>query len=183
MKTGEIIARLLRPTDQQAPKPVHPAARALDNPTSSAKPLIFSDVLRFLPACPDMRSEARLLDPLAYLLIIVALVETWFLRTAWRGRWPIQLPSVRRTARTDSGSAQCVPLTPRTQYEQDVPGQRMMSASSAATWRPSRWMCQPSTKPWWACTENGSCRPSGLARKRPQASDGMSGVASDAIGC
>jgi hypothetical protein len=58
------------------PKPVHPAVRALDDPTSSAKPLIFADVLRFLPACPDMRSEAKLLDPLAYLLIIVALVET-----------------------------------------------------------------------------------------------------------
>jgi len=76
MKTGEVITRLLRPTDQQAPKPVHPAVRALDDPTSSAKPRILADGLRFLPACPDMRSEAKLLDPLAYLLIIVALVET-----------------------------------------------------------------------------------------------------------
>lgn len=50
MKAGEVVARLLWPTDQQATESVHPAVRALDDPTSSAKPGIFADFQSFLTA-------------------------------------------------------------------------------------------------------------------------------------
>jgi hypothetical protein len=76
VEAGEIIARLLWPTDQQATKPIHPAVRALDDPTSSAKSCTFGDFQSLFAASSDVRREAKLRDPFAYLLIVVALVET-----------------------------------------------------------------------------------------------------------
>ena len=50
MKKGEVVARLLRPTDQQTPKSVHPTVRALDGPTSGAKSRVAADFRNLLAA-------------------------------------------------------------------------------------------------------------------------------------
>lgn len=60
----------------------------LDDPTASTKSGAFADFLSLFAACPNMRNEAELLDALAYLVIVVPLVEAQSLRTLLsRRRW------------------------------------------------------------------------------------------------
>jgi hypothetical protein len=48
----------------------------LDDPTASAKPGVFVRSKASSPACPDVRSKNKLLDPLADLEKVVSIVET-----------------------------------------------------------------------------------------------------------
>src|SRR5262250_2945887 len=84
MQKAQRVAHLLVPTDQHAPKTVHPTMRALHHPSAGFETRFFLQGLGFFPPGPHMRREAKLLQEVSHLVIVIALLQTQPLRRVWR---------------------------------------------------------------------------------------------------
>src|SRR5262245_55418817 len=83
MQKAQRVAHLLVPTDQHAPKTVHPTLRALPHPSAGFATRFFLPCLGFFPPGPHMSRAAKLLQEVSPLVIVITLLQTQPLR---RGR-------------------------------------------------------------------------------------------------
>src|SRR5215510_807722 len=83
MQKAQIVAYLLVPTDQHAPKTVHPTMRALHHPSAGFETSFFLQCLGFFPPGPNMSRETKLLQEVSHLVIVIALIQTQPLRRVW----------------------------------------------------------------------------------------------------
>src|SRR6266498_3011057 len=84
MQKGDVVLRLLVPTDQQPSKTVQPRVGAFHNP--SARPLarLLSQLLRFFSSRLDVGGEAKFHQRLPHFVEVVALVQAHPLRLFFR---------------------------------------------------------------------------------------------------
>src|SRR5262249_27257311 len=83
MQKAQIVAHLLVPTDQHAPKTIHPTIRALHHPSAGFETSFFLQCLGFFPTCSHMSRAAKLLQEVSHLVIVIALIQT---QPLWRVR-------------------------------------------------------------------------------------------------
>jgi len=81
MQHSQVSFSEFLPAYQDATETIHPAMGAFHHPASSLEAGFVLDCLRFLATCTDVRGKAELFHDLAYLLIIVPLVQT---QPLWR---------------------------------------------------------------------------------------------------
>src|SRR5262245_36730757 len=89
MQKAQIVAYFLVPTDQDASEAIHPTMRAFHHPAPCFETGFLLESLSFFPARTDVRSEAKLLQEIPDLVIVVAFIQAQALRRL-RGRvWPL----------------------------------------------------------------------------------------------
>src|SRR5262245_25890716 len=98
MQKSQIVAHLLVPTDQHAPKTVHPTMRALHDPSSGFETRFFLQCLGFFPPRPNMSREAKLLQEVSDLVIVIALIQAQPLWRLGRHIWPLRRDTLNRLA-------------------------------------------------------------------------------------
>ena len=80
MEHGEVGVGAFLPADEDAAEAVEPGVGALDDPAASAEAGLAFDGLRLFAAPADVSGEAKLVQQLAYLAVVVAAVEAEALR-------------------------------------------------------------------------------------------------------
>ena len=84
-----IVARLLVPTDQHTPKTVQPTMRALHHPSAGFETNFLLQCLGFFPPCTNVGREAKLLQEVSHLIIVIAFLQTQPLRRVWGRGGPL----------------------------------------------------------------------------------------------
>src|SRR5262245_40618056 len=85
MQKAQIVAHFLVPPDQDAPEAIHPTVCAFYHPPPGFAPRLCLQRLGFFPPCPDVGGEAKLLQEVSHLVIIVAFIQAQPLRRV--GGW------------------------------------------------------------------------------------------------
>src|SRR6516162_6496252 len=85
MQHCDVVLWLLVPADEDAAESIHPAVSTLDDPATCLGTRIALEFFRLLTARADVRGEAKLVDYLAHLVEVVALVHAHPLRLLRRG--------------------------------------------------------------------------------------------------
>jgi len=76
MDEGQVVPFLFLPTNQQTAKAIHPGMRSLHNPMMRSIPRNSLAAARVLPASLDVVYVVPFLHGVAYIVIIITLVET-----------------------------------------------------------------------------------------------------------
>src|SRR5215813_8321491 len=99
MQKAQIVAYFLVPADQDAPETIHPTMRPFHHPAPGFETGLLLEGLGFFPARPDVDSEAKLLQEISDLIIILAFIQAQSLRClGGRGR-PLGGDTFNRLAR------------------------------------------------------------------------------------
>src|SRR5262245_7077255 len=85
MQKPQVVADFLVPTDEHTPEAIHPTMRAFDHPAPGFEPRLLLECLGFVPTSTDVCREAKLLQEVPHLVVVVALIQTQPLRPL-RGR-------------------------------------------------------------------------------------------------
>ena len=83
MKEGDVVVGRLVPTDQNAPEAVQPAVSAFHDPAAGFEPSFPFAGLSLFAWTPDVGGEAELLQGMAHLSEVVALVQAQTLGMRW----------------------------------------------------------------------------------------------------
>src|SRR5678816_1466922 len=75
MQKAQIVARFLVPADQDASETIHPTMRAFHHPAPRFETGLLLEGLGFFPACPDVGSEAKLLQEVSNFVIVIAFIQ------------------------------------------------------------------------------------------------------------
>src|SRR5215469_777288 len=75
MKKGQVVLGLFVPADEQATKAVHPRVHSFHHPTARFEPSLLFDGAGFFSAWADMGGKAEFAQEVAYLVVVIALVQ------------------------------------------------------------------------------------------------------------
>src|SRR5258708_33970226 len=81
MEKRQIVCRLFIPPNKQAAKTIHPGMCSFHYPAACLKPSLLFDGLGFFPTRTNMGGKAKVVEDVAYFLVIVAFIQAhplWF---------------------------------------------------------------------------------------------------------
>src|SRR5258706_7635374 len=96
MEKGQIVFRLFVPTNQQTAKAIHPRMTPFHHPAPGLEASFSLDRLGFFSSWTNMGRKAELTQDVAYLVVVIALVQAHSLRLLLCRLWTLDHDALDR---------------------------------------------------------------------------------------